>query len=34
MSRAIKRATDVAVLSAKLYRELATSALSLVPRGR
>jgi hypothetical protein len=34
MHRALKSATDVLVLSAQLYRELAASAFSLVPRGR
>ncbi len=32
MPRAIKKATNVFVLSARLYRELATSAFSLVQR--
>jgi hypothetical protein len=34
MSQAIKRATNLLVLSANLYRELAISAFSLVPRER
>ena len=32
MSRALKTATNVVVLSAQLYRELAVSAFSLVRR--
>ena len=32
MSRAIQSATQIVVLSAQLYRELAVSALSLVRR--
>ncbi len=31
MKRAFERATEVVVLSAHLYRELALSALSLLP---
>lgn len=34
MSRAIKSAATVVVLSAQLYRELAVSALVLLPRLR
>ena len=34
MSKAIRKATNVAVLGAQLYREMAVSAFSLVTRGR
>jgi len=34
MSAAIRKATNVAVLGAQLYRELAVSALSLVAGNR
>ena len=34
MKRAFLKATNVAVLSAQLYRELAVSAFTLIPRRR
>ena len=34
MPKAIKKATNVLVLSARLYRELALSALTLIPARR
>jgi hypothetical protein len=34
MPRAVKKATHVLVLSARLYQELAVSALQLLPRRR
>jgi len=34
MSKAIKSATNVLVLGARLYKELAVSALSMIPSHR